>query len=608
MSAFNGNINMSEAAQRYRERQWAVVPLCPHTGEPLPDPPGNGSKPDPWKERPDANIGLACGRSGLIAIVFHLDKLGDAGKYRLNTLSERYQAPTIDSPNGARAMLIQADAWDNREGDPRLPPGVHVLAGDDIVPLPPSTNGSHGRYRWAADRDPDSGTLAPAPVADFTMPPPSETLLIQLLKESANRGSFNDGNQDGDEPELKLPPDPLDIDPQQDLDLGAIDEYAELMTELTCSPPEFNRLTGLVLFATAIQERAHLPMAWGNIHPNLYAALVASSSVYHKSTCMRQVTETLNRAELTKLHLPAQMSPEGLMVQLSSQPYGLIVRDEINTMFTKRNSGYLADLKPLLTELYDGATIRRALVKEKFTVKNPCLSILGATTPYRFYGSVTDTDWYDGFLARFLFVVPDGEPDLERETPMRTPAHEKELKRIAEAVKKLGKEKKKAFVFDADVFDCWHEWYKSCTMQAYEFESEVHSAFVSRNTTHALKFALILAAVDGSWGKVDLPTMEKAIALADSYKGYVHRLIADREKGRVTGSKLQKVLRTMSERDRDGGGAAKRTLLQYANMKAAELDPCLAKLLEYGACEEIKDGRRTRYRALVQGPLPIRQY
>ena len=125
----------------------------------------------------------------------------------------------------------------------------------------------------------------------------------------------------------------LDVTPVKGLQLGWIDQYADLNSELTASPPEFHQLAGLVTAATAIQRKAFLPMSFGNIYTNIYACIVAMSTVYGKSTAINRPRQVLQAAMMEKLLIPAHGSSEGLIKQLSITPSALMVRDEIGTLF-----------------------------------------------------------------------------------------------------------------------------------------------------------------------------------------------------------------------------------------------------------------------------------
>ena len=183
--------------------------------------------------------------------------------------------------------------------------------------------------------------------------------------------------------------------------------------------------------ATAIQHRAYLRLTFATIRPNIYGAIIARSSVYHKSGAIRKPRVLLEKAGLEKTILSELFTSEGLLKKLSQQEAGLVLRDEIGTLFDSRRAPkYLQTLKPDLTALYDGDPYSRVLSGSEINVKSPYLNILGATTPARFFDGVTHMDWQDGFMARWLFVMPTTEPDFE-ENEIWRPDYEEQINQLA---------------------------------------------------------------------------------------------------------------------------------------------------------------------------------
>jgi len=398
---------------------------------------------------------------------------------------------------------------------------------------------------------------------------------------------------------------PLDVK-RKSVQLGWIDHYAALMTKMTNAPVEFHQLGALILVASVIQRRACLRMAFGEIFTNLYGAIIARSSVFHKSSSMAKVRTTIQRAMLDKLLFSELMTSEGLLGQMQSKPCGVILRDEIGTLFSSHNTKYLANLKPDLTALFDCYPYSRRLSQQEIKVDTPYLNILGATTPTRFFEGVAMTDWQDGFLARWLFVLPDSEPDFDSVTGMYTQKHDEELTRMTHALMEIDKQRDTDFSLLGDSFEIWDKWQRQATKDAYYFGDDVSSAIVSRYATYALKFSMILSAVNGSWGEVTPCVMQTSIDLADNYKSYAFRLLSEKANFGISGSKLQKVFGCIKARTKEKGVPTKE-ILQYCNMNRSEAEPYLNKLKEIGAVIEEKAGNGYRYIVTTQD-LPIKAW
>ena len=435
----------------------------------------------------------------------------------------------------------------------------------------------------------------PQPQADAngTGPEPEAAATVEVLPE----------------PEEEEPPQlhPLDVDPVEDLPLGKwLTAYVDLMTHLTGTPREFNQLAGLTVAAAAIQRKARLPMQFAEIFPNIYGAIIAPSSVYHKTAVLGKVRDILLRSGLEDLRLSELQTSEGLLGELQAKGGGLILRDEIGALFDSGRVKYLRNLKPDLTYLYDCQQMKKRLSAIEITVDKPYLNILGATTPARFYDSVTLMDWADGFLVRWLFALPEGEPDFEAQTGLMTSAHDASLGALAVELHNLGRHELTDFTFVGDAFHVWDGWQRQSKKDAYQFGDDITMALVARYNTYALKIALILAALGGEWGRISSDTMRAGIAIANDYKRHAYRLLNERDQHEISGGKLQKVFAVIKG---EGGGewVNTREIQRAARLSKTQLDPVLEKLVEVGAVVKEKVGRGYRYAAAAR-ELPIKSW
>lgn len=403
---------------------------------------------------------------------------------------------------------------------------------------------------------------------------------------------ISQSNQQEDDQELEQHP--LDVTTNEALNLGWIDTYTRIITEMTGSPAEFNQLAGMITIAVAIQRKAVLRMSFSDIYPNIYGCVIARSSVYHKSSSLQKPRLLLQRANLDRLLLSELMTSEGLLKELRGQSSGVILRDEIGTLFDSHNTKYLRQLKPDLTAIFDCYPYSRRLSNEEIKVEKPYLSILGATTPQRFFEGVSQTDWVDGFLARWLFVTPTAEPNFDAMTSLYTNKHAGDITTLAWKLIELDRKEPTDFILTGDAHALWDAWQRQAAKDAYYFGDDITAAIVTRYSAYALKFAIILAAVNGTWGTITPDEMQTAIHLADSYKMYVHKLLQERGRFGINGAKLQKIFKMIQRPPKNKAGmqltATRKTLMQYANMRKGELDPCIEKLLDIGAI--LEDGKR----------------
>jgi hypothetical protein len=386
---------------------------------------------------------------------------------------------------------------------------------------------------------------------------------------------------------------------------GWLEEYIGIMTEAVGSPAEFNELCGLGLIATALQGRARLCLSFGYIYPNIYGMIIARSSVYHKTSTLGKVREVLSRADMLNLVLSELMTPEGLLKELQSKRSGVLIRDEISTLLNAYRRRHLQDLKPDLAALYDCYPYSRRLSKEEIRVNRPYLSILGATTPSRFYSSVTSEDWQDGFLARWLFVLPQGEPNFDTLSSVSSTQYDRQMDQLASEIANLAKCDATDFVLEPEAFEYWSEWQREQSRNAYNYGDDVVAAITSRYSTYAFKFAMILAAINGSWGYINSNTMLMATTLADNFKASAHRLLSEKDRYAITGEAMQKIFRLILEHP--DTGVTSKEIYQSLHMRRSEATLVLDKLLEIGAIRSEKAGNGRRFFAATDR-LPIRTW
>lgn len=159
---------LGRAALDYARTGWAVFPCKPRGKEPLTR---NGLKDATtnldvirrwWLTEPAANIGLNCGKSGLMVI--DLDKRADAdGLQEWDKLLAEYQleshTATSRTGGGGRHLLFRVpDGVTVKNSASKLAPGIDVRGDGGYIVLPPSVHPAGPTYCWEAQTE-----IEPAP-------------------------------------------------------------------------------------------------------------------------------------------------------------------------------------------------------------------------------------------------------------------------------------------------------------------------------------------------------------------------------------------------------------------------------------------------------------
>jgi len=238
-----------------------------------------------------------------------------------------------------------------------------------------------------------------------------------------------------------------------------LDQYIYWARENSPLTPDlFHEAIGIWLLSTVSTRRMRIRIGGEDIYPNLYILVVGKTTIYRKSTAMKLAWRILKDTNLTSLLLPSEATPEALFDELagirpvnfdSLSPearlrwqYGRAVaaqrsfmKDEASSVFASMKKEYMAGLSEMLLQGYDGDSgniDKRLKSKGIITIKDLCLSFLGATTPVMYSKHIGSEENENGFAARFAIITPNGN------SPYRSPADEiKEPNEIQTQLKKM---------------------------------------------------------------------------------------------------------------------------------------------------------------------------
>lgn len=183
---------LGKAAQFYVDLGWMIFPVWARSKQPVTS---NGYKDalanaDHWAGSPDANIGLACGLSGLVALDYDPAKANEEGQELADRLLADESIPAQTTPTGGYHFLfglpigVQLSnstgslpaGWDVRvNGYILLAPSIVVYRGDEAK-AKQVEDGYEGRYEWLENRWPHQ-----------CPPPPMPDDVLAMLKAKKER-------------------------------------------------------------------------------------------------------------------------------------------------------------------------------------------------------------------------------------------------------------------------------------------------------------------------------------------------------------------------------------------------------------------------------------
>ena len=149
---------LGKVAEDYAKSGWFIFPLRPRDKTPLT---AHGLKDATnkvdvirqwWGKAPEANIGLNCGKSGIVVI--DLDKRGEHdGCQEWEAITKErdlcIQTSTSLTGGGGRHLLFKSpDGLSIKNSAGRLAPGIDVRGDGGYIVLPPSIHPSGKPYQW----------------------------------------------------------------------------------------------------------------------------------------------------------------------------------------------------------------------------------------------------------------------------------------------------------------------------------------------------------------------------------------------------------------------------------------------------------------------------
>jgi hypothetical protein len=393
--------------------------------------------------------------------------------------------------------------------------------------------------------------------------------------------------------------------------------FVNYLSTQTDAPEEFLYCAALMTVQAAIGNRVYCQTGRQQVKTNLYLLLLAGSTVARKSTAVnivkhygRELENTVNAAHDD--FIPMGACPVGFLMPDSGSLEGLIEsmraagfvkryegkgkdRIEVEEPEHKNvlNSGtavysefagfvdmiqreYNKGYESFILDVYDGQDHKRTLKREQSYIKNPCLSIFGASTMTQFRQRIREDDKHTGYLQRFMFChVPESARKRSSLVEIGEPDRDKELwfvealKSVYLAAKQLHDHQTPFRLSDdaravyQGAFEEDQKYIKQLSANNTEFAGMLDGYF-GRLDVMKIKVALIFAVVervfsrDGSFPSVSGDAMKRAVDVIGYFQRSTERLLQDEFKF----GKFDRQVKQIIDKLRAGGGSMRRRDLQ----------------------------------------------
>ena len=378
--------------------------------------------------------------------------------------------------------------------------------------------------------------------------------------------------------------------------MSFLDSYFKYASHITDSPTEFHDFISIATAGVAIGRKRYVQLGHQKIYPNFYMIILAPSSMYRKSTAL-----SISRMALTDVNpllvYHSDFSQEKMSEILKEQPVGAFYWFEWKTLIGLLSKDYMAGTKAWLTELFDCYSMGIARKGISYTIDNPCVSILSATTSDWFTESVQKGDIHGGFLARFLFVHSKNktrndsmppEPDQSQKAIMDSELLT--LSRLEDHQMRFSPEARK-------VYDVWYNLFVS----NFERIPASFRTMFARMPIYALKIAIVVEVCNNTSSvTISADSLNKALQyckwLEKSTSELMHRDLSF-SRHEAQEKKVLSFLREKNDKKAD-----RASILQYCNLSGKEAESIISTLLEKESIEtsyERKEGSQKKSQFLT---------
>jgi hypothetical protein len=166
---------MLNAALDYASKGWAVFPCKAHDKTPITLEGFKNATTDLeqvrafWTETPNANIGLACGMSGLVVVDIDVQHGGFdtwAELRRVNSIDDA-TVTSLTGGGGQHLIYRMPEGADVRNSASKLGTGVDIRGNGGYIVVPPSVHPNGKTYEWEASSHPSD--IQPLPFPDVLL-------------------------------------------------------------------------------------------------------------------------------------------------------------------------------------------------------------------------------------------------------------------------------------------------------------------------------------------------------------------------------------------------------------------------------------------------------
>jgi hypothetical protein len=272
-------------------------------------------------------------------------------------------------------------------------------------------------------------------------------------------------------------------------------EHLLKVTKESESPRKYYYWAGMSAIAGVVKNNVYLDKFYYKLYPNIYVLLIGRSGIRKGppvSLAKRLVSEVGNtrvisgrasiQAIISELRTARTMNDNGPPL---TDAVGFLTSSEFASFIIQDQQALT-----ILTDLYDGdynpEWVNMTKVSGSEKLKNPCLTMIGASNEVHFRDAVPDNALGGGFVARTFIIHADKKSTINSLTT--APKEVISIPKLADYLRVLSKLKGQ-FSFSDNGKKVYDDWY----MQYSEGDYADTTGTIDRLHDHVLKAAMLIS-------------------------------------------------------------------------------------------------------------------
>jgi len=272
-------------------------------------------------------------------------------------------------------------------------------------------------------------------------------------------------------------------------------EHLLKITKESESPRKYYYWAGLTAIAGVVKNNVYLDKFYYKLYPNIYVLLIGKSGI-RKGPPVALAKRLVSEVNNTRV-ISGRASIQAVITELRTARTfdngGPPLTDAVGFLTTSEFAAFIIqDLQALtiLTDLYDGdynpewVNLTKGSGSEK--LKNPCITMIGASNEVHFRDAVPDNALGGGFVARTFIIHADRKSTVNSLTS--APKEAVSIPHLAEYLKVLSKLRGQ-FSFSEGGKALYDQWYGDFSEQDYSDTTGT----IERLHDHILKASMLIS-------------------------------------------------------------------------------------------------------------------